>query len=108
MELPAGVQALDRIGIRVEVLLTHVGREPVLDHGIEQSVLVAEEPVDRGRLHAGGERDRAGGHRVRTLGGEQVRGDFHQLRAGPVARRHRIRPIHVIDDNRSLRTARFL
>jgi hypothetical protein len=108
MELPAGVQALDWIGIRVEVLAPHVTSEPVLDHRVEQPVLVAEEPVDRGRLHPGRERDRAGGHRVRALGGKQARRDFHQLRARSVARRHGIQPIHVIDDNRSLRTLGFL
>ena len=53
MELPAGAQALDWIGIRVEVLARRVAREPVRDHCVEQSALVAEEPVDRGRLHAG-------------------------------------------------------
>jgi hypothetical protein len=94
VELPAGAQALDGIGLRVEVLTRHVAREPVRDHGVEQSALVAEEPVDRGRLHAGGERDRAGRHRVRTLGGEQVRGYFHEVRTGPVARRHGMRVMH--------------
>ena len=88
VQLPPGVQALDRIGIRGDGgLARQVAREPVLGDGVEQAVLVAEEPVDRGCLHAGGERDRAGGHRVRTLGGEQARGDLHQLRAGPVSRR---------------------
>jgi tellurite resistance protein len=86
VEIPAGPQALDWIGIRVEVLARHVVREPVRDHRVEQSALVAEEPVDRGRLHAGGERDRAGGHRVRTRRGEQVSRDFHEVRTGLVAR----------------------
>jgi hypothetical protein len=58
----------------------------VLDNGVEEAALVAEEAVDGGRLHTGRERDRAGGHRVRALGGQQFGGDLHELGTRPVAR----------------------
>jgi hypothetical protein len=79
----------------------------VLHDGVEQTALVSEEPVDRGRLHADGEGDRAGAHRIRTFGGEQPRGDFHELRAGAVTRRCGIHLVHVIGDSIKSLTLHF-
>ena len=108
VELPSGPQVLDRIGIRVHGVFTgRVAHESVLGDGLEQPALVAEQPVDGGSLHAGRERDRAGGHRLRPLGGEQVGGDLHELRSRPVARRPGVPFWHVIHDNRNLLTPNF-
>jgi len=100
--------AWSRIGAGIDGWLAgYVAREPVLGNGVEQPALVAEEPVDGGRLHASGERHRAGGHRVRPLGGQQLRGHLHELGASAVARRLWILLSHVIDDNRYLLSNTF-
>jgi hypothetical protein len=100
MELPAGPQALHRVAVHAGGRFARqVAGEAVLDDGVEQAVLVAEEPVDRGRLHAGRERDRARGDRLRPFGGQQLRGDLDELRPGLVARRHGVLLPHVIDVN---------
>jgi hypothetical protein len=110
MEVPPGPQALDRVAVAARAdggLARQVAGEAVLDDGVEQAVLVAEEPVDRGGLHAGGECDRAGGHRVRSPGGQQLRRDLDELGARAVAGRPGFRLAHVIDDSGKLAINEF-
>jgi hypothetical protein len=58
MELPAGPQALDRVAVLTDGRLARqVAGEAVLDDSVEQAALVAEQPVDGGRLQAGRQRD---------------------------------------------------
>lgn len=48
--------------------------ETVLRHGLEQAVLVAEQPVDGGRLQARGDRHGARRDRVTALARQQLGG----------------------------------
>jgi hypothetical protein len=54
----------------------------VFGDGIEQAVLVAEQPVDHGCLHACRLRHPAGGQRRRSLLLQQTRRDVDDLRPG--------------------------
>nr|WP_284289579.1 hypothetical protein [Angustibacter aerolatus] len=76
------VVRLRRIGLRA-----HVGRHHVLGDRVDQAVLVAEQAVDRRRLHSCGLRDAAGGDGSHpALAQQQHRGLDHGL-ADVVTRR---------------------
>ncbi|GAA3232724.1 hypothetical protein GCM10020256_48240 [Streptomyces thermocoprophilus] len=83
--VPGAPQILHRV-LRVRVELRPLAlqelRVSVLGDGLQQAVLVAEEPVDRGWLHPGRGSDRAGAHRVRAALLQQLDGGFDDAAAG--------------------------
>jgi len=82
--VPARAQVGDGVvGRRGGGLVREVGRETVGGDGVEQALLVAEEAVERGRLHPGGGAHRACRQRVRPVALQQgeSRGDDARPRA---------------------------
>jgi len=71
VQVPPRPQVGDRVGAR-DPLVGQVGLEPVLGDGVEQPHLVAEQPVDRGRLDARRGGHRAGGDGLPPAPGQQL------------------------------------
>ena len=83
--VPPVAEVLDGVGgLRPAGLVRQVVLEAPGDYGVEQPLLVAEQPVDRRGLHPGRGADRAGGHGLLAPGLEQGRGRGEDAVAGVV------------------------
>lgn len=75
--VPAPAKLLHRVlwsGVELRALSLQELRVAVLDDGLKKPLLIAEEAVDRRRLHSGRGRHRAGAHRVRAAVLQQLDG----------------------------------
>src|SRR5580698_11431534 len=99
MRMPRTPQDRDRVAaVRRDRLIGDVDGKYVLGNGVEQPVLVPEQPIDGRRLHAGRLSDGTGGDGGRALLAQESRRDLHEVlpRLAPVGVRPCVRHVATI------------
>jgi len=86
VQVPPGPEIRHGVGLHLQVRLRRdVGRHDVLGDGVDQAVLVAEQPVDRRSLDTGHLGDPASGHRPGAVVAQEPRGGVDDARPDVVA-----------------------
>jgi hypothetical protein len=114
MRVPPRLKICNRVAaVLDECLPGDVGGEDVFGNGVEQRILVLEEPIDGRRLRAGRLRDRTGRDRACALLTQELRRALHNVRgaAERVRRQHHPAPARpqrwtTTPDQRRIRVVR--